>query len=97
MSTDKCRARLTPWCHRAELENFPEGEVGEMVQLYVRKGLKEEKAKSAVEAMITEHEFFVDVMMLVCAPSSSYSLFVLVCLLLLDRFGVGGTTDGAPD
>ena len=36
-----------------------------MVQLYVKKGLKEETAKAVVEGMATDSDFFVDVMMLV--------------------------------
>ena len=49
----------------AELDNYPDGEVAEMIQLYVKKGLKEETAKAVVEGMATDSDFFVDVMMLV--------------------------------
>lgn len=48
----------------AELENFPEGEIAEMIELYTRKGLPEQGAQTIVTAMASAPDFFVDVMML---------------------------------
>lgn len=45
-----------------ELENFPEGEIQEMIELYTERGLTEEKAQIVVNAMSSNKEFFIDQM-----------------------------------
>ena len=45
-----------------ELENFPEGEIQEMIELYTERDLTEEKAQVVVNAMSTNKEFFIDQM-----------------------------------
>lgn len=47
-----------------ELDNYPEGEVAEMITLYKNKGIPEENAKQIIELMAQSQNFFVDVMML---------------------------------
>ena len=46
-----------------ELENYPEGEKREMVELYVARGIPEDDATTIVETMAKHKEFFIDVMM----------------------------------
>jgi VIT1/CCC1 family predicted Fe2+/Mn2+ transporter len=46
-----------------ELENYPAGEVKEMVELYVEKGMGAEDAKAVVSMMSKYENFFVDLMM----------------------------------
>lgn len=45
-----------------EFENFPEGEIEEMVDLYEEKGLPRHKAKVVVETMAKYKDFFIDIM-----------------------------------
>ena len=61
-----------------ELDNFPEGEVEEMVQLYTKRGLAEHQARTVVNAMASNPHFFVDVMMLVRPPHAHPSAITLV-------------------
>lgn len=46
-----------------ELDNYPEGEIKEMVEIYEGKGMTTEDAKLVVETMAKYRDFFVDVMM----------------------------------
>ena len=46
-----------------ELENYPEGEVQEMIDIYVERGMEEPDARMVIEKMAKYKEFFVDVMM----------------------------------
>ncbi len=46
-----------------ELENHPEGEMREMVELYVEKGLSEEDARTIVEILAKDKKVMVDAMM----------------------------------
>ena len=46
-----------------ELRNHPEGEVEEMVEIYVQRGMSREDAQVVISTMAKYHDFFVDVMM----------------------------------
>lgn len=46
-----------------ELENFPEGEAREMIDIYKSKGLKEEDAEVVVRTLMKNKEVFLDTMM----------------------------------
>jgi vacuolar iron transporter family protein len=46
-----------------ELENYPEGEIEEMIDLYEKKGLPRKDAETVINIMAKHKEFFVDVMM----------------------------------
>jgi vacuolar iron transporter family protein len=46
-----------------EMENYREGEIQEMIDIYVEKGMSYDDAKLVIETMAKYDEFFVDVMM----------------------------------
>lgn len=46
-----------------EMENYPEGEIQEMIDIYVKKGLTPEDAKIVIKTMAKYENFFVDIMM----------------------------------
>lgn len=46
-----------------ELENYPEGEISEMVEIYEDKGMSHDDAVAVIETMAKYKDFFVDVMM----------------------------------
>ena len=46
-----------------ELDNYPEGEKQEMVELYMKRGMTESDAQSVIEVMSKYKNFFLDVMM----------------------------------
>jgi len=46
-----------------EFENYPEGEIKEMIELYIERGIPAEDASSIVRTMAKHKEFFIDVMM----------------------------------
>mmetsp|Transcript_11621 Transcript_11621/g.27624 ORF Transcript_11621/g.27624 Transcript_11621/m.27624 type:complete len:282 (-) Transcript_11621:94-939(-) len=46
-----------------ELDNNPEGEIQEMVDLYKQKGMEEEDARVVIERMAKYKDFFIDIMM----------------------------------
>jgi len=46
-----------------EMENYPEGEIREMIDIYEKKGMDREDATKVIETMAKYKDFFVDVMM----------------------------------
>jgi len=48
---------------RWELDNFPEGEKREMVEIYEHRGFTQEQATQLIDIMSTNHQFFVDHML----------------------------------
>mmetsp|Transcript_3722 Transcript_3722/g.7241 ORF Transcript_3722/g.7241 Transcript_3722/m.7241 type:complete len:290 (+) Transcript_3722:128-997(+) len=46
-----------------EMENYPEGEIEEMVDIYVERGMERSDAEKVIETMSKYEDFFVDVMM----------------------------------
>lgn len=47
-----------------ELENYREGEIQEMIDIYISKGMTPEDAKVCIETMAKYDDFFVDIMMM---------------------------------
>lgn len=46
-----------------ELENYPEGEIREMIDIYTARGMSTEDATLVVNTMAKYRDFFVDIMM----------------------------------
>ena len=46
-----------------EMDNYPDGEIREMEDLYIEKGMEREDAEAVVKIMAKYKDFFVDVMM----------------------------------
>jgi VIT1/CCC1 family predicted Fe2+/Mn2+ transporter len=46
-----------------EMENYPEGEIKEMIDIYEEKGMSQDDAKLVIETMAKYKDFFVDIMM----------------------------------
>jgi DNA damage-binding protein 1 len=46
-----------------EMDNYPEGEIREMIDIYVERGMTREDATNVIETMAKYTDFFVDVMM----------------------------------
>ena len=46
-----------------ELENFPKGEVDEMIELFTARGMSQEDATEVIHRMAKYKDFFVDIMM----------------------------------
>jgi len=47
-----------------EMENYPEGEIEEMIQIYIEKGMTREDASACINTMAKYKDFFVDHMMM---------------------------------
>lgn len=58
-----------------EMENYPDGEIQEMIDIYKQKGMSHDDAKLVIETMAKYKDFFVDVMM-------AEELELMVCLTL---------------
>lgn len=58
-----------------EMENYPDGEIQEMIDIYQQKGMSHDDAKLVIETMAKYKDFFVDVMM-------AEELELMVCLTL---------------
>jgi DNA damage-binding protein 1 len=79
-----------------ELRNHPEGEVEEMVEIYVQRGMSAEDARTVITTMAKYHDFFVDVMMVeelgLFVPEANASLEAAKDgLLMFAAFVVFGT------
>jgi len=46
-----------------EMENYPEGEVREMIDIYIERGMSRDDATTVIKVMAKYKDFFVDVMM----------------------------------
>lgn len=46
-----------------ELENYPEGEMREMIEIYTNQGMSQQDAETVIRTMAKYKDFFVDVMM----------------------------------
>ena len=46
-----------------EMDNYPEGEVQEMIDIYVKRGMTQKDAENVIMTMSKYTDFFVDVMM----------------------------------
>lgn len=46
-----------------EMENYPEGEIREMIEIYMNRGMSKEDATLVIETMAKYKDFFVDTMM----------------------------------
>jgi VIT1/CCC1 family predicted Fe2+/Mn2+ transporter len=60
MDYGKAERRRETW----EIENYPEGEKREMVEIYVSKGMNEEDARTVVDIFARNKETWIDVMMI---------------------------------